>query len=210
MTEKWERQWSTMVVPNPADHPAFSTVFRAMGGYQESPYVPPTYSSQHHRSLPSLPLPDSNLNSSSGIVGTSVDATLYWWDELSQEQIFQAGTTDPLGLYQYLPAKHVTSPTTPCATSTWHSSWNWHKGRTHGGASTPGIQQIPTPLSSWQSPSNIDDLQVHDPSRTPRGKSEQVQTSPSASRQNDVAGTPASTPRWCLSFQCLLTSAATK
>ena len=52
----------------------------------------------------------------------------------------------------------------------WITSWKW-------------------PRSSWQSPSSIDKLQVHDPWRTRPDHNEQVQASFSTSRQNDVVGT---------------------
>ena len=124
MTEKWERQWRTVWVSKPASK-AKTEQWVRVPGYQEFLGVAPTYSDQHHRSMPSLPLPDRAASLE------SPDATFYWWDELSQEQIFQAATTDPLGSYQSLLAKHVTSPTTPFASSTWHSAFPLAKPTEH-------------------------------------------------------------------------------
>ena len=56
------------------------------------------------------------------------------------------------------------------ASSSWNISWNWHKRWTHRRASTLEIQQTSRPLSSWQSPSAVDDLQVHDPGEPHAGK----------------------------------------
>ena len=103
-----------------------------------------------------------------------------------------------LGLHMWSVKKHSTSNTYVTKTKTHHSLFlflfehfvDLAHMMTHGRPSTPEVQQIATPLSSWQSSSNIDDVQVQAPLRTPRDQQEQVQTSSTLSRQNDVVGTP--------------------
>ena len=78
---------------------------------------------------------------------------------------------------------------TSYAATSRNTSWNWHKGWTHGKVWTPETPQVFTPLPSCQRPSNIDERQVHDPWRTPRDLKEQAQTSRSAPRYSNERST---------------------
>ena len=54
------------------------------------------YSNLDHRTRPSLPSSDLSLNLSSSLAGTPADTVHSLW--YTDEQIFQAGTSNPLGL----------------------------------------------------------------------------------------------------------------
>ena len=105
----------------------------------------------------------TNLSPLNGLSGTPADEAFYLWDDYSGVWIVQAATADAWSLHT------ATSPTVACGSSSESTSWKCSR-------------------SSWQSPSGVDNLHVHDTRRTPRGHSEQVQASLNMSSHNDIVG----------------------
>ena len=87
--------------------------------------------------------------------------------------IILACTAHPLMLHNPSPlvpeAVRTTSPRDATyATTPWSTTWNWHKGWTHNDAKATEASQDVVKSTPWQCTANIDELQFHDPWRTPR------------------------------------------
>ena len=115
-TEKRERQWHAMWVDNPADHSAFSKAYIEQWFrfpvHQDSLAAPSTCSRTNR--TPSNVLPEMPADEADNL-----------WSDYGDNQILQAATAYPFGLYHY-DVTHNGPWTPPLGVFTWKwpsSSW---------------------------------------------------------------------------------------
>ena len=92
------------------------------------------------------------------------------WNDWTDDQLFQASTSDPLGLCKSKSSAPEAVPSTEpqdtsYATISWNTSCNWHQGWTHNDAWAAETLQVAPSPPPCRCPMNIVERQVHDPWR---------------------------------------------
>ena len=92
------------------------------------------------------------------------------WSDWTDDQLFQASTSDALGLCKSMSSAPEAVPSTEPqdtshATISWNTFCNWHQGWTHNDAWAAETLQVAPSPPPCRCPMNIVERQVHDPWR---------------------------------------------
>ena len=166
--------------------------------------------SKRHRSRPRLQSPGADLDHSSNATEALHSSAYELWDDfdgMTAPDINAREHGDLLGLCSpqppQAPAVEASSHAT-CrgASHTTNTTWSWHRGWNHNDSWTAQASRDVASPSPWQGTETLDNLQVHDPQRTPRAHRDQS----SQSWQPHVANEQPSLPlrRRRVQSQCVL------
>ena len=163
MTEKWQIQWQAAWINGPTDNSAMTRACVEQ-------WIQVLDDQEH--------APDASLDRSGRTAETPAHTACDLWDIYTDRALFLATTSDHRAftiqcyLRQNLSSR-VASHSAPFAATSRSTTWLWHKGWTHNDAWNAGPSQVAPSPTPWPQSASIDELQVHDPWRTPRNQKEQ-------------------------------------